>query len=198
MKKNKEVKNASSASKHRIYLYFDNLYFFKPMSERRETSSSIHDTHQTESEQHITDNCQNVTKKRKSTKNTDKETELITNLSHCLSERMSKQDEASNHIDSDKHFLLSFYNRFKTIDNNMKFQAQIEILNKIQKYSQPNPQNYNYESFGRRFENVSAQLYNTEYESRQYSMYSHTQYHSHRTFFISSTYKSESTRHIAK
>jgi len=165
------------------------------MSERRETSSSIHDTHQTESEQHITDNCQNVSKKRKSTKNTDKETELITNLSHCLSERMSKQDEASNHIDSDKHFLLSFYNCFKTIDNNMKFQAQIEILNKIQKYSQPNPQNYNYESFGRRFENVSAQLYNIEYESRQYSMYSHTQYH---TFFISSTYKSESTRHIAK
>lgn len=120
-----------------------------------------------------------MTKKRKTTKNTDKETELITNLSHRLSERMSKENEALNNIDSDKHFLLSLYDRFKAIDNNMKFQAQIEIMNVIQKYSQPNPQNYNYESFGRRFENVSAQVYNTDYESRQYPMYSHTQYPSH-------------------
>lgn len=120
-----------------------------------------------------------MTKKRKSTKNTDKETELITNLSHRLSERMSRQDEALNNVDSDKHFLLSLYDRFKAIDNNVKFQAQIEIMNIIQKYSQPSPQNYNYESFGRRFENVSAQVYNTEYESRQYPMYSHTQYPSH-------------------
>lgn len=120
-----------------------------------------------------------MTKKRKTTKNTDKEDELITNLSHRLSEPMSKENEALNNIDSDKHFLLSLYDRFKAIDNNMKFQAQIEIMNVIQKYSQPNPQNYNYESFGRRFENVSAQVYNTDYESRQYPMYSHTQCPSH-------------------
>ncbi|XP_060874640.1 uncharacterized protein LOC132948254, partial [Metopolophium dirhodum] len=183
LKKNKEVKSGSGASKHRKYLYFDNLSFLKPISERRETSSSIDDTHQNEGEQLITDNCydksQNVTKKRKTTKNTDKETELITNLSHRLSERMSKENEALNNIDSDKHFLLSLYDRFKAIDNNIKFQAQIEIMNVIQKYSQPNHQNYNYESFGRRFENVSAQVYNTDYESRQYPMYSHTQYPSH-------------------
>lgn len=52
-------------------------------------------------------------------------------------------------------------------------------MNIIQKYSHPNPQNYNYESFGRCFENVSAEVYNTEYESKQYPMYSHTQYPSH-------------------
>jgi len=53
-------------------------------------------------------------------------------------------------------------------------------MNVIKKYSQNNPQNYNYESFSRRFYNASTRVYNTtKYESRQYPRYAHTLYPSH-------------------
>ncbi|VVC45952.1 BESS motif,Target SNARE coiled-coil homology domain [Cinara cedri] len=167
--------------KHRQYLYFNNLSFLKPVSERRQTESSINDTFQNVDEQfNSSDESQKVTKKRKSTKSIDNENELIKQLSHRLSDRMSKQDEQLDNIDSDKHFLLSLYDRFKSIDNNLKWQAQIEIMNVIQKYSQPNTQNYNYELFGRRLDNTPSHTYNTtEYETRQYPMYPHKKYPSH-------------------
>ena len=53
-------------------------------------------------------------------------------------------------------------------------------MNVIQKYSQPNTQNYNYELFGRCLDNAPSHSYNTtEYEKRQYPMYPHTKYPSH-------------------
>ena len=42
-------------------------------------------------------------------------------------------------MDSDKLFLLSLYDRYKSIDNNQKIPAQIEILNVIQRYSKNAP-----------------------------------------------------------
>lgn len=67
LKKYKELKSGSGASKYRKYLYFNNLSFLKPISERRETASLIDDIHQNEGEQLITvnyyDKSQKVTKK---------------------------------------------------------------------------------------------------------------------------------------
>lgn len=151
------------------------------MSERRQTESSINDTFQNVDEQlNSSDESRKVTKKRKSTKSIDNENELIKQLSHRLSNRMSKPDEQLDNIDSDKHFLRSLYDRFKAIDNNLKLQAQIEIMNVIQKCSQPNTQNYNYELVSRRLDNALSYSYNTtEYEKKQYQMYPHTKYPSH-------------------
>lgn len=132
IKKNNEQKSGSSASKHRQYLYFNNLSFLKPISERKQTESSMNNTFQNVDKQlNSSDESRKVTKKRKSTKSIDNENELIKQLSHRLSNRMSKPYEQLDNIDSDKHFLLSLYNRFKAIDNNLKLQAQIEIMNVI-------------------------------------------------------------------
>ena len=67
-----------------------------------------------------------MTKKRKSTKIIDNENELIKQLSHRLSNRMTKLDEQLDNIDSDKHFLLSLYDRFKAIDNNLNYKPKLK------------------------------------------------------------------------
>lgn len=141
---NRDIKKSSTskcglgASKQRQYLYFKNLYFLKPLAERRTTENSIHESQQNEDGESIiqdsTDESRKATK-RKMPKNTDQESELIKKLSSSLSNRLSKDDHPVNPTDSDLHFLLSLYDRFKAIDNHLKLQAQIEILNVIQEYS---------------------------------------------------------------
>ena len=61
-------------------------------------------------------------------------------LSSRLTDRISKEDGLNvEQADSDMLLLLSLYDRFKSNDSNQKINAQIEILNVIQKYSNNAP-----------------------------------------------------------
>ena len=78
--------------------------------------------------------------RRNKARNQVHENELMKKLSSRLADRINKEDGLNvEQADSDKLFLLSLYDSFKSIDSNQKINAQIEILNVIQKYSNNAP-----------------------------------------------------------
>lgn len=74
---------------------------------------------------------------------------------------------------------MSLYDRFKAINENVKIQAQIEILNVIQKYTaEPQSAYCNYESTRRQYDEQFHGYTTFSYDSvpRQHPSTSHSQY----------------------
>lgn len=85
-------------------------------------------------------------KPKNNPKKDDAQYGLIKTLTSHLNDHVTtRKQEPAKSCDSDMHFLLSLYNRFKSIRDDCKMNAQIEILNVIQKYHTPtNTRNDNY------------------------------------------------------
>ena len=107
--------------------------FSKASSWKKKYRELFNDSQQNEDEQSIPNESRNTTK-RKMSKNTVEENELIKKLSSRLSDRLSKQDRPVDQTDSDLHFLLSLYDRFKDLDNHLKLQAQIDQMPKYRSF----------------------------------------------------------------
>ncbi|KAF5297288.1 hypothetical protein FQA39_LY12127 [Lamprigera yunnana] len=128
---NREIKRNAIRSRtekiaHRKYLYFDQLYFLK-----RVTANTLGHCEGTLQKRPIAykSTAKNIKLRQKNIpKNVDKESAVV-------NKEKAPSDKQENETDSDMHFLLSLYDRFKAIDSRMKIDAQVEILNVIQKYS---------------------------------------------------------------
>ena len=127
----KTLVSGSGAAKRRKYRFFDALSFLKPIHEKQctqENSTADEPTDPT------TQPCTSMVRRNK-TGNQVHENELMKKLSRLV-DYFSKEDRLNvEQADCDKLFLLSLYDRFKSIDSDQKIIAQIEILNVIQKYS---------------------------------------------------------------
>ena len=129
------------ATKRRKYIFFDALSFLKPLHEKQCRQSSISDD--TLQDQSTADEPTDPTSqpstsfsRRNKARKQVHEEELMEKLSLRFADRISKEDGLNvEQADSDKLFLLSLYDGFKSIDNNQKINAQIELLNVIQRYS---------------------------------------------------------------
>lgn len=77
----------------------------------------------------------------------------------------TRTQEPDKSCDSDMHFLLPLYDRFKTIRDDWKLNAQIEILNVIQKYH-TTTRNDNYSEYGQGYTTPAYQPYERPSTSR--------------------------------
>lgn len=141
------------------------------MSENRNTTSSLPVQNKNDDIEQIVNEDDNTTETSDSEvwkrpkyiqrKKDDAEYGLIKKITSHLSDQVTahtRTQEPDKSCDSDMHFLLSLYDRFKTIRDDWKLNAQIEILNVIQKYHTPT-RNDNYSEYGQGYTTPAYQPY---------------------------------------
>lgn len=144
------------------------------MSENRNTTSSLPVQNKDDDIEQIDYEDDNTTetsdsevwkRPKKIQKKDDAEYGLIKKISSHLSDQVTAhtRQEPDKSCDSDMHFLLSLYDRFKTIRDDWKLNAQIEILNVIQKYR---TRNDNYNEYGQGYTTPVYQPYERPSTSR--------------------------------
>lgn len=139
------------------------------MSENRNTTSSLPAQNKNDDIEQIDNEDDNTTETSDSEvwkrpkyiqkKKDDAEYGLIKKITSHLSDQVTtRTQEPDKSCDSDMHFLLSLYDRFKSIRDDSKLNAQIDILNVIQKYQTPT-RNDNYSEYGQGYTTPDYQPY---------------------------------------
>lgn len=132
----KQTKSGQESTKRRKYFYFDRLLFLLPNVEMRPSESNISPVRDQDAEEdNDADGQENVcqseirTPKRKKTEKKDTYEEQLL--------KIMKQKQAETSPDDDTNFALSLVPTLRSLPEDKKLQARIDIMNVLQKLKFP-------------------------------------------------------------
>lgn len=126
--KAQKTKSGQAASKRRKYMYFEKLLFLKSSLDQRPTETNINSSDSEQEGENVESNAtQDVTSNVEKQPNKTKKRNSATN-NKIADFQQSLLDMLKEDLDEDKNFALSLVPTLKSLSDDEKFQAKIEIL----------------------------------------------------------------------
>nr|XP_022908729.1 uncharacterized protein LOC111420051 [Onthophagus taurus] len=142
LKAQKDVKSGQSASKRRKYIYFEKLMFLLLTIEQRPTESNIPQEETAEVEDHNLDEILIDTSIRTPTSSTKKKRRIQDGDTGNSAVEQEILKAVQQETDEDTHFALSLVSQLRSLSEDEKFEAKIDILKIFQQMKRRRSQSF--------------------------------------------------------